>query len=915
MIGRGHGRPLLRPGLVLALAALLAVPGSVASAGARTPLSMRAAAGADTKLRSGLERLVDHVGLLDARIPDLVPGYRAREIPAFALLRGGATPSHRAALRDGGARILRVYRSLPMVAVAARPQAIRSIAQLSWVRWMAPAEVVVALGAPEEPMVDQSDPPTGTPIDVGVPRLWDRGITGKGVTIAILDTGMDLTHQDLDDLDFRHWGDPPNGPSVPANAPKVVDARNFNGGGCAAPGGGGFDLHGHGTHVAGIAAGTGEGDPSTSADDGRITGMAPDAKLAPAKVLTDAGVGINTDLLAAMEWAAMPAGTGPIACPSVGAQVVNVSLGSESRPTRLNTGHDVDAVSLMVDHLAAVFGTLFVAAEGNSGPYIGSALEAPGAASQAMTVGATAKDWDLNHDATASGDTCSGYLHSEDTCPEGAPGTQGRSLAPLSSRGPIEGRFMKPDLVAPGLNIVSTQAVSGALIAQNDLNIGTRDDPFYATASGTSMASPAAAGVAALLLQTYHDANGAFPSGPSGKAGITARSYALVRAALMNTAATGLASSRWMLTTDDGTLGDAAACPEPGDPISPILCDFADIITGGLLGSLVLQGPRDNASDPKVGPFGEGSGKIRAFQAMKALRDGLVLYGAANSPAAPGYPAHQDFQGSWQVGQLTPGVVEGDRFVLHAAPGAPAMTATFSFQQGFASDQSSVIPTSGPKAWSIGLPGATSVPAGGDRVVRFTVRAPRGTPAGFYSGAVIVQVSNGQVLHLPVIASVPLHDPKPASGNPPGPTGRYDSAMDVYAKGDTVWPSVVGQANGAVADWLGLGVELGTGLASATFSVWDTAAGDETYDLYLYRNAVLVASTHPFTTPNSGTTDVVANNGRGPTTSASPGTLVIPNPPAGRYVIVVNRARVGTVDAINGDFGSFTLTLDEVAAP
>jgi subtilisin family serine protease len=917
-VGRGgcgiHRR--LATGACLVLSALLGLSsttfgGGVVAGSAAVSAGGPASPAGDAKLRNGLDRLVDDVDLLDPRIPGLVAGYRNREIPAFALLSAAANAQRRQAIVDRGGRLLRVYRSVRLVAIAARPAEIRSIAALGFVRWMAPVEVVVALADPE-PMVDQSSPPTGTPIDLAVPQLWDQGITGKGITIAVLDTGMDLTHQDLDDLDFRHWGNPPNTPAVPGNEAKVVDARNFNGGGCAVPDGGGFDLHGHGTHVAGIAAGTGEGDPTTAADDGRVMGVAPDAKLAPAKVLTDAGAGVNSDLLAAMEWAAMPAGSGPATCPSVGAQVVNMSIGSESRPTRLNTDHDVDAVSYVLDHLAATYGTLFVAAQGNSGPYIGSALEAPGASSQAMSVGATAKDWDVNHDATASGDTCSGYQHTEPTCPVDAPGTQGRSLAPLSSRGPIEGRYMKPDLVAPGLNIVSTQGAQGALIAQNDLNAGTRDDPFYATASGTSMASPAAAGVAALLWQAYHDKYGTFPVGPSGRAGVKARSYVLLRAALMNTAASGLAEARWMLTTDDGTLADAATCPAPGDPISPILCDFAGIITGGLLGSLVLQGPRNGAADPKVGPFGEGAGKIRAARAMKALRDGLVVYGAVNTASPAGHPAHQDFQGAWQVGELIGGAPKGDRFVLHAAPGARALSATFSFAQGSPSDQSLAIPTSGPMAWSIGLPGVTAVPAGGDRIVRFTIKAPVGTPPGYYSGVVNVAVSNGQQLHLPVIASVPLHDPKPASGNVPGPTAAYNSAMDVYAKGDTTWPSVAGQANGAVADWLGLNVRLGAALESATFRIWDSAAGDETYDLYLYRDNRLIASTHPFTAPDSGITDTLANNARGPSTAAAPQVLTLASPLPGRYTLVVNRARVGTVDAINGDFGSFSLTLDEV---
>lgn len=199
------------------------------------------------------------------------------------------------------------------------------------------------------------------------------------------------------------------------------------------------------------------------------------------------------------------------------------------------------------------YGTLFVVAAGNSGPFMGSVLEAPGSAAQALSVGAAAKDYDVTHDDTLSGDVCSGWTH--DTPPAnpifGTPcgpspsRPQPPSLASFSSRGTGAG-WLKPDVAGPGYNIVSAQASAGAAIDAQDLNPNTRLDPLYATASGTSMASPATAGSAAVVLDAFRDRYGADPTG--------AAVYALLRAALMNTAGPDLYESRLIVTTDLGPL-------------------------------------------------------------------------------------------------------------------------------------------------------------------------------------------------------------------------------------------------------------------------------------------------------------------------------------------------------------------------
>jgi subtilisin family serine protease len=854
------------------------------------------------KLRGDLAALVSGAATLDPRIPGLLPDNVPGELPYFALLTEPFAGTHGAALADLGVRVLRTYRTIDLVAVASDAAAVTAVAELPWVSSLAPVELVFALA--EEREVDQTK---GTTADVGAPAWWDRGVTGTGVRIAVLDTGIDQIHPDLDDLDFRAW-------SGLLHDAKVVEARDFNGGDCRLGAG---DGHGHGTHVAGIAAGTGEG-TALADDDGKYAGIAPGAELASGKVLTDAGAGVNSDLLAAMEWAAMPA-EGILGC-AVGADIVNMSLGSEARPDRLNSGSDIDLVSLMLNRLTVRYGTLFVVALGNSGPYIGSALEAAGSAAQALSVSATAKDYDVNHDDTLAGDACAGWRHpgGGNTCAAGV-GDQPSSISSFSSRGPSGDVWLRPDIAAPGYDIVSAQASTGTQLAGNDQVAGTRLDPLYATASGTSMAAPAAAGSAALVLDAYRQRYGANPAGASGLPGAGAGAATLLRAALMNGAVGDLFESRWILSIFPGGL---PTCPPDLEPSSFGICDFIEAL-GAVVGSTTVYEVRNGPSDPYVGPLAEGAGKVRIGNAIAALRDGIVVYSTASGSGETAGTGPRDLQGSWQVGAVAAGTTVEQRFVIHSAPGAAQAKVTFSFVPGQPSDGSQAIPTSGGSAWTVSVPKTTMVKPGKDAIVTMKLKVPASAPAGMRSGIVLVNVAGvngadgvagrGQVLRIPVFAAVTLHDPDIASGNLPGPSAAIDTARDVFAKSDTFWPSAVGQpGTGSNADWLVQPVDLAAGLTEAVFTAWDTARLGNTYDLYLYDTRLdLIASTHPFAA--EGVTDSQANAARGPSTAADPARLVLTAPAGGRYYLAISRAKVGR-DYLTaaGDMGSAAIRLDEI---
>ncbi|MFE2299175.1 S8 family serine peptidase [Streptomyces sp. NPDC059445] len=250
---------------------------------------------------------------------------------------------------------------------------------------------------------------------IGTPKAWEAGLTGKGVTVAVLDTGVDTSHPDL--------------------AGRVAQTRSFIDGEEVA------DRNGHGTHVTSTVGGTG------AASDGQEKGVAPEATLAVGKVLSDEGSGSESQIIAGMEWAAR----------DVHAKVVSMSLGS----TEPSDG--TDPMAAAVDTLSKETGALFVIAAGNTGAP--SSIGSPGAADSALTIGA---------------------VDSSD------------QAAYFTSAGPRYGdNALKPDLSAPGVDILAarSQLVGGS--------------GYYTSMSGTSMATPHVAGVAALLAQEHPDWTGA----------------------------------------------------------------------------------------------------------------------------------------------------------------------------------------------------------------------------------------------------------------------------------------------------------------------------------------------------------------------------------------------------------------------
>ncbi|MBP2329589.1 subtilisin family serine protease [Kibdelosporangium banguiense] len=185
--------------------------------------------------------------------------------------------------------------------------------------------------------LDQSVP------QIGAPEAWapPHNLDGTGVTVAVLDTGIDTRHPDL--------------------AGRIAESRNFT------PDPDASDGHGHGTHVASTLAGSG------AASGDRYKGVAPGARLLNGKVLGSDGGGDVSQLMAGMDWAA-----------HAGARVINMSLGAG--PT-----DGQDPLSECVDALTNETGALFVVAAGNVPEGNIASVEAPAAATSALAVGAVTK--------------------------------------------------------------------------------------------------------------------------------------------------------------------------------------------------------------------------------------------------------------------------------------------------------------------------------------------------------------------------------------------------------------------------------------------------------------------------------------------------------------------------------------------
>ena len=367
---------------------------------------------------------------------------------------------HRAQQLVGRSRVIVEFRGEPDVRVFGRDFAGRRINQHTQVGEI-DNRLLVTLAADarvERVMVDRpafaTMERTGASIGADLARQ-QFGVSGQGVGVAIIDSGITSWH---DDLYRSQW----------SLVRRVVHFKDFTRD--TSPNLWFNDLitddYGHGTHVAGIIAGNGYD------SGGRRMGVAPNANLIGLKVLDGEGNGYVSDVIAAIDYAIAVR-------TSYNIRVINLSVASG-----VFESYWLDPLTLAARR-AANAGIVVVAAAGNlgcdsSGGLQSGGITSPGNAPWVLTVGAS------NHRGTAR--------RSDDV------------VGDFSSRGPTWIDFAaKPDIVAPGVGIESLSDPRSTLYGQlkayllkGTVAVGYRP---YLSLSGTSMAAPVVSGTVALMLE------------------------------------------------------------------------------------------------------------------------------------------------------------------------------------------------------------------------------------------------------------------------------------------------------------------------------------------------------------------------------------------------------------------------------
>ncbi|MFC4017341.1 S8 family serine peptidase [Micromonospora sp. GCM10011542] len=342
-------------------------------------------------------------GMLDRRLFDLTAlgefGYddRAGELPLLVAYPENKAAQARSAT-DGAARVRSDLPAAHALAVRAglddRAELWSSLTRgTTSQRTLAAGITHVWLDGKRRISLDHSVP------QIGAPAAWQAGFDGTGVTVGVLDTGIDANHPDF--------------------AGHLTEVRDFTGG--DNPG----DDVGHGTHVASTIMGSG------AASGGRYRGVAPGAKLLVGKVCATYECQ-DSDIITAMQWAA----------PQV--RVVNLSVGGTDTP-------GLDPLETAVQELSHRYGTLFVVAAGNEGKP--KSVSSPATADDALAVAAVDADDERAYFSSRGPRLGDNHIKPEIS----APGVDIEAAAPGGGYATLSGTSMATPHVAGSAAILAGQ--------------------------------------------------------------------------------------------------------------------------------------------------------------------------------------------------------------------------------------------------------------------------------------------------------------------------------------------------------------------------------------------------------------------------------------------------------------------------
>ena len=382
------------------------------------------------------------------------------DVAVILMLNSKPSEEHVKEIENLGLEVTHIYKYIDAIRIdyvpASKVDELTLVPNLKLIEWQAPVYPMLDT-AVKAVKVRNSDEYS--------PVVWDKGLYGEGINVAVLDTGVDNEHET-----FGVYGD--------QNVRRFIAGMNCDGG-CPTDENGNYqfttdedsnedpdDFDGHGTHVASTVLGMGGDDDEDGDGELDYLGVAPAARLIDMKVMADWGSGSAADINEAIEACIENVNTDweNDGEKNNGIHIMSMSLGTTS------DSDGTDSQSQLVNQANAA-GIAVIIAMGNDGD---EEVPSPAAADWSIAVGAM----DNMNNVNRNDDDLASYSN----------------YGPRQSDGDDD-RWdeLKPSVVAPGSDIRAAAGHSNLF--------GDSNAQGWSTKSGTSMATPIVAGLAALLLE------------------------------------------------------------------------------------------------------------------------------------------------------------------------------------------------------------------------------------------------------------------------------------------------------------------------------------------------------------------------------------------------------------------------------